>query len=376
MNHIGKIICARRIEKNWNQEELSRGICAVSYLSKIEKGKAEPSEEIVKQLLERLGITLDTQKEKEAQQLAEKAYELVFSAMNQEFIELMEDADPDDYAATQYGLDLRILKQLAANDSSSLPKESGSFAEQRTKAMIQILSGSAEEAVSLYPNAWMYLMAGIETFEKENIQSALSYLNTAYAKAAEEGTVRVMLSANLYQYRCAALTYDYRRMEETSRTARKIALSLGERSTLFMIEYNMALAALACGKNEEAYEFFSSLEKPNKLSLLMEALAAEKTGRSEEAKLAVKKAEKSASGARSADLCLKLVQYRLKHPEYLSENEYGQLLRECYDCLIEEPVGGLEILIVQRLLEWYLASRQYKKAYELLEEYPSAALKK
>ena len=66
MNHIGKIICARRIEKNWNQEELSRGICAVSYLSKIEKGKAEPSEEIVKQLLERLGITLDTQKEKEA----------------------------------------------------------------------------------------------------------------------------------------------------------------------------------------------------------------------------------------------------------------------------------------------------------------------
>lgn len=293
MNHIGKIICAKRIEKNWNQEELSRGICAVSYLSKIEKGKAEPSEEIVKQLLERLGITLDTQKEKEAQQLAEKAYELVFSAMNQEFIELMEDADPDDYAATQYGLDLRILKQLAANDSSSLPKESGSFAEQRTKAMIQILSGSAEEAVSLYPNAWMYLMAGIETFEKENIQSALSYLNTAYAKAAEEGTVRVMLSASLYQYRCAALTYDYRRMEETSRTARKIALSLGERSTLFMIEYNMALAALACGKNEEAYEFFSSLEKPNKLSLLMEALAAEKTGRNEEAKLAVKKAEKA-----------------------------------------------------------------------------------
>ena len=37
MNQIGKIICARRIEKNWNQEELCKGICAVSYLSKIEK---------------------------------------------------------------------------------------------------------------------------------------------------------------------------------------------------------------------------------------------------------------------------------------------------------------------------------------------------
>ncbi|MBQ6580357.1 MAG: helix-turn-helix transcriptional regulator, partial [Oscillospiraceae bacterium] len=55
MSYTGFLIRKLRLEKNWSQEGLCKGICAVSYLSKIEQGKAEASEEILKALFERLG---------------------------------------------------------------------------------------------------------------------------------------------------------------------------------------------------------------------------------------------------------------------------------------------------------------------------------
>ena len=56
MNYPGFLIERERLLKNWSQEGLCKGICAVSYLSKIEQGKAEASEEIISALFERLGI--------------------------------------------------------------------------------------------------------------------------------------------------------------------------------------------------------------------------------------------------------------------------------------------------------------------------------
>ncbi|MBQ6877388.1 MAG: helix-turn-helix transcriptional regulator, partial [Oscillospiraceae bacterium] len=43
MNYPGFLIKRERLLKNWSQEGLCKGICAVSYLSKIEQGKAEAS---------------------------------------------------------------------------------------------------------------------------------------------------------------------------------------------------------------------------------------------------------------------------------------------------------------------------------------------
>ena len=53
---IGMRIRRERIKRNWSQSGLCYGICAVSYLSKIEQGKMEVSEEILKLLLERLEL--------------------------------------------------------------------------------------------------------------------------------------------------------------------------------------------------------------------------------------------------------------------------------------------------------------------------------
>ena len=54
---VGPLLRLLRLQRNWSQETLCHGICAVSYLSKIEQGKVEANEQLVTDLFERLDIT-------------------------------------------------------------------------------------------------------------------------------------------------------------------------------------------------------------------------------------------------------------------------------------------------------------------------------
>ncbi len=54
---IGQRIRYYRKTKGLTQEELAKGICSVSYLSKIENGDAKSSEDVIQLLCERLGIS-------------------------------------------------------------------------------------------------------------------------------------------------------------------------------------------------------------------------------------------------------------------------------------------------------------------------------
>ena len=47
----GLLIRQARLQRDWSQEGLCRGICAPSYLSKIEQGKAAPSPEVTEEQL-------------------------------------------------------------------------------------------------------------------------------------------------------------------------------------------------------------------------------------------------------------------------------------------------------------------------------------
>lgn len=56
---IGSLIKLKRIELGMSQEDLASGICASSYLSRIENNKLIPDEEIYHLLLDRLGLDYD-----------------------------------------------------------------------------------------------------------------------------------------------------------------------------------------------------------------------------------------------------------------------------------------------------------------------------
>jgi len=56
MNNIGLLIKMARIQQNMKQVTLAKGICSTSYLSKIENNQTVPSEDVIKLLIDRLGI--------------------------------------------------------------------------------------------------------------------------------------------------------------------------------------------------------------------------------------------------------------------------------------------------------------------------------
>lgn len=51
----GIMLRRERLLRKWSQETLSKGICLVSYLSKIEQGKADADEQLLAALFEKLG---------------------------------------------------------------------------------------------------------------------------------------------------------------------------------------------------------------------------------------------------------------------------------------------------------------------------------
>ena len=88
---IGMRIRRERIKRNWSQSGLCYGICAVSYLSKIEQGKMEVSEEILKLLLERLELLwIDDKETKDLESFVEAQYEFLFTHPIQEFLKQKE----------------------------------------------------------------------------------------------------------------------------------------------------------------------------------------------------------------------------------------------------------------------------------------------
>ena len=77
----GAVIRRERLRRSWSQEGLCRGICAVSYLSKIEQGKTAVSPEILQMLFARLKLPWydDPETMAAAQSLVERCYEALFS---------------------------------------------------------------------------------------------------------------------------------------------------------------------------------------------------------------------------------------------------------------------------------------------------------
>ena len=107
------------------------------------------------------------------------------------------------------------------------------------------------------------------------------------------------------------------------------------------------------------------------------AICSEKTGRREEALEALNKAETMDTDEINHSLALQLlslVRYRLDYPDYLTHDEYGSLLLECFNRLQRELPSGYSIFHLPWVLEWYKATRQYKKACELMEEFPVKTL--
>ena len=368
MNYQGYIIYRERLRKNWSQAGLCKGICTVSYLSKIETGKAEPSEEVLRLLLERLELITNEDIEREANELANKGWELLFDDRYDQLKDLLKSTDIERYRATLAWLDLSLL-------SSEEPLDTAleCCMDTRQLTLQRILQGQEIVAVRLNPNAYTYLMLGIKEYKIGNYSSSVDTLQTAYDLACKEGRVKIMLSARLFLGNVYCNQQDIPNMQRHYLIAHRLAEALQDQEALDVIGYNTASTWIEVGRYEDAYTWFSKAENPTLISLHKLAICCEKTGRTKEAINALSQAECMQADGINQSLALQLlrvVRYRLDYPDYLSHEEYGSLLLECFDRMRKELPFGFAIFHLPWVLELYKANRQYKKVCELLEEFP------
>lgn len=372
MSYYGNLILRERLARSWSQAGLCKGICTVSYLSKIETGKAQPSADVLRLLLARLGLHTDPALEAAGARCAEDGYERLFTGRFGELAAALPAASDETYRATAAWTDLLLLRQFDT-DGGALDARLEVSMTQRQLAMQRLLQGRWDEALALLPNAFCHWRIGVSAYEAGRYEDAVEHLQAGYDLAARDGAARLMLLCRAYIGNCYCNRRDIERMRPHYTAARRLAQALGEQELLDSIAYNTAAVQIERGQFEEAYGYFSALDDPGVLALHKLAICCEKTGRTAEALAALERAEAAETAeqrSEAVEKMLAVVRFRLAHPDYLHCDEYGALLLDCFTCCRTRLPQGYAAFHLPWVVEWYTAARQYKKVCELLTEFP------
>lgn len=374
----GLLIRRERVRRDWSQEGLCRGICAVSYLSKIEQGKAEASDEILSLLFQRLG--LEYHPCPDAGALIEPLYEALFSGelfsgSRRHALSAAFAGQKQALLGSGWAADAMLLDAFLSDEGHPLPTELEPVLEPRQLALQRVLQNRCGEAVRLLPCALTSFHAGAEAYESgSSYTAAVEYLQAGYTQAAQLGAPCLMLYCQLFLGNCYSNLLDLPNMKQHYAIAARLARALNLPDELDSIRYNTAATQLSVGRWDEAYAYFSQLAQPSRMSLHKLAICQEKRGEHAVALETIRRAE-TAPGDDAIDpalarLMCQVVRYRLEHPDYLHDPDYGAMLLACFRrCRDELPIGYASFHLPW-LLEWHTAARQYKQAYELLRSFP------
>lgn len=377
----GFIIRRERMRRDWSQDGLCRGICAASYLSKIEQGRVEASEDILRLLYERLELPWYGG-ESAMSGLSERLDELYELAYSGEFEVLREKISalaPENAALLQSPAapDIAVLDAAAnwrGGTDAGVDEGMEQHLSPRGLALLRLMQDRDAEAAAICPSALCSYWAGVAQYESgRSYTAAVENLQRAYSLAAGEGRARLMMLSRAYIGNCYCNQLDVENMEAHYTVAERLATALHDAGMLASIRYNRAATALETGDYESAYRYFSALEEPTAMALHKLAICCEKLGRRDEAFSALNRAaavEDTHMPAGLAEEMLSLVRRRLENPDYLRDADYGAALLSCFErCRRELPIGYAAFHLPW-LLEWYTANRQYKLAYELVNEFP------
>ena len=372
MNYGGFLIREKRLEKDWSQEGLCKGICTASYLSKIEQGKAEPSETVLRMLLRRLGIPWCGEGSGCTGEGMAEAYELLLSGERERLGAWMEQETWKQYQYSPWGLDYQLIDRLF-NHQQPLEKELEGLMDARQLALQRVLEDRPEEAVRLCPCAFTYEQGGITYYERGNMAQAIEFMHRANALAGEEGRVRIMLQARITMGNCYADLMDVPLMTRHYEAALRIARGLGEEDILEDIAYNIAATDLQMGRYEKALAYLETTKaRPTMLSMHKLAICYEQLGQPENAleALGCCKGLKDRSPEKLESEMLRTVYLRLTDPNYLDSQKYGDALHRSFSLCRSHRAAGFCLFQLPWMLQWYEHHRQYKQVCRLLQEFP------
>lgn len=366
----GTLLRMLRLQRDWSQETLCSGICAVSYLSKIEQGRVEPNEALLRDLFAKLDVAWQTVPEEEGARICEDLYDVIFSDDARELERVREEGllRQDGFSMGVHYLDYLVIRAYCCQERDLIPVQLQPQLNNHQKCLLLLLEDKARQAYRCCPCALTAKAAGAQAYGEGNYAEALELLQSAYDLACRDGFVYLMLDCQVFLANCYSDLRDIPNMQAHSKIAKRLANTLGEEEFARTIDYNIASTQMECGAFAEAYPFFSALPKPSVLELHKLAICCEQLGKPEEALSALDAAAPMAKTQGEKQMC-SLVQYRLSNPDYLKRPEYGKLLLETFDLLRREYPLGYAKFHLPWVEEWCTANRQYRLAYEIMRDF-------
>ena len=356
----GIMLRRERLLRNWSRETLSKGICSVSYLSKIEQGKADADEQLLAALFEKLEITWQEISQEESAQHCEMLYELAFADEAEDlmhYCEVISNMNPEKFGA------------YCKKDPTMILEEIHPLLDNRQRCLVYLTEEKPIHAMHIFPCALSALYAGVNTYAQGDYVVALEYLQNGYHLAASEGYARIMMYYQAYMANCYADMQNIPGMLKHHQIVHRLANALGKKELLRDIEYNLRCTQMECGEYEAPYDFFAKLEKPSVLELHKLAICCEMRGSREEALSVIEQALNAENITETEENMCQIVRYRLNHPEYLKDREYGIRLLQLYEHLKKECPAGFSRFHLPWVEEWCTTNRQYRMAYEILRDF-------
>lgn len=370
---VGPLIRILRLQNNWSQESLAKGICSISYLSKIEQGKAEINTQLLEDIFKRFGFTW--QDDPQIAMLRDCLYEGIFSwddAYTRSRAGILNEIWPEQ-AIGPYYVDLLVIKAYIQRDKSFIPDAFITCLDNRQRALYAILSDSHMEAYRIYPCPLTAFCVAEEAYMKGNYTQALEYLQIVCDQAAKEGYVYLQMYAEGYMANCYSDMGNLEVMYRHGSVAARLGRILAMEDFVRTINYNIAATKLEYADYEEGYRYFSELDNPDLMELHKLAVSCEGLRKVTEARAALEKAEKM-DGTELEKEILALVRYRIDHPEYLHDPSYGELLLDTFEKIKRKLHTGYARFHLRWVTQWLTANRQYRKAFEILNDFPGYRL--
>ncbi len=396
----GEKIYYHRIKKSITQGELCKGICSVSYLSKIENNKIEANLEIIELLFNRLGITYDDKQPSRVElkkklnswyrKIKERKYEEAKRLKEEISYEITRIEDPtilclfNIFTARFYILNKDLQKAeeylLKVEKMDKFFSDELSYYQNSFWGLLDYLKGNLEEALRLYQKAekysipakivepeFVYQLSIIYSRLGKNFKSILSAHraltefdnNANYERSVD---CHILIGISYYQIGDYDIAKDY--LSKALNATNYLPDSIQVNSIIY---YNMALVYSREKDHDNALKMlWKSIDYDNDIDLQRSYLLAKEyygLGNVKESERWLLKGLADANNKPSTYFFkIKMLEMKMKNRE--NSNEYLLLMKEAKE-FFEEKRDQINLHMCYEKLGNYYAKRfSYKDACE------------
>ena len=274
--YTGWLIRRKRMELNYSQEGLAKGICAVSYLSKIEQGLVEPGQEILDRLFDALGIDFvrDPVLEKDAQAQLDRFFFLFEADEPYDEQRAFFEKHGERLACSEFALSYQVYRLISEASVEDAEQPRAMLAQlepfmhclpARLAQWVLIVRAEYEEnpedewavlceAARLRSCCVATYKLAVCAYRRGQYSLCAELAERAYSEAAYEGNPATMIWSCHTLGACACNRHD---MEQAVRYYERVrALTRGYRIDMgSYIDYNLGSSYLEMGRDEDALRY-------------------------------------------------------------------------------------------------------------------------